>query len=717
MINKINEALYFHKNNQLDKAEKIYLELINNYQENNNSEILGLLGVLYLQKNNFSKAKHYLQNSFRLNENNPSTVNNLGLLEKRNSNYEKAIYYFDLNIKKNNFLDSYINKLNLLFEIKKFSECLNLCIKFLEKFPENSKIKNIKALCFYEIGEIDKSLEAFNSLTEGKNVYLDSFFNFSRILFKIEEFKKSLFYIDQYLFLNQNPEAHIYLHRFNILVKLKRIKDAGTDIVKAYNLDKKNFDIKVSLFNYFFDNKKFNEIINFSKEFIKNENNIDDINYFKLKKIEAQVFLGNWKSNVEDLFNLKNYLISKSCYNPIILSFFFNEPKLLKRYSEEYWKNNIDNKFIYNFNKIKKNNNNKKIKLGFLSGDFRKHAIAYVIKDLFKYFDNSKFDIFAYSTFRNENDDMYDYFEKKIKNFCDISELNNQEILNLLNEHQLDILIDLSGYTKHNKCWIFKFDVAKIKINYLGYPGTMGTNCYDYILVDENVIPPRLSNNFNEKILYLPNTFFPLSVNAIKFSDNKRKDFYLPEKLFLIGSFARIEKIRPDIFDIWMKILEASENTALVLSISDHKVIENIKKYCREKNYQFEKIIFLKKLDNYQDYLARLSQLDLYLDTFPYNSHTQMSEALFQSCVPSIGLTGETYASRVSLSLLKYAGLEDLITYNKDIYFQKILYFINNKSELKLIKNKLVEKNKFLSSKIQDFSNNFQKILIQISKN
>jgi len=102
MINKINEALYFHKNNQLDKAEKIYLELINNYQENNNSEILGLLGVLYLQKDNFSKAKHYLQNSFRLNKNNPSTVNNLGLLEKRNSNYEKAIYYFDLNIKKNN---------------------------------------------------------------------------------------------------------------------------------------------------------------------------------------------------------------------------------------------------------------------------------------------------------------------------------------------------------------------------------------------------------------------------------------------------------------------------------------------------------------------------------------------------------------------------------------------------------------------------------------
>lgn len=715
MIDKIKEALNFHRENKLDKAEKIYLEIIDNEKEIKKSDIFNLLGTLYLQKKDYKKAKDFLEKSFKLNKHNPATINNLGLLEKNNQNLTKAIEYFDININQNNFLDSHINKLNLLYEQKEYQKCLNNSILFLKKFPKDIKIRNILGLCYFETENESKSIEIFSDLVEEKNIYLDSFYNFSIILFKTCNFKKSLAVINQYFFLNKNPAANIYFHRYNILKKLGKFKEAENDIFKAHDLDEENFEIKKSLYEHLYDRKKFKEAIKFCEKVINQEKNKNNIKFFKLKKSEAQIFSCDWIDLPNTLEDFDDYLIKKTPFNPLHLTYISNDPKFLNQYSSVYWNNKTQLKLNINLKKKLNIAKNKKIKVGFLSGDFKSHAVAYLIKDLFNFFNYSQFDVFAYST-HNKEDKMKNYFRNKIKNFFEISEMHPQKVLDLFSSHQLDVLFDLSGYTSFNQHWIFKFNISKIKINYLGYPGTMGSSCYDYILADQNIIPEEYRDFYSEKVIYMKETYQPFSTYFFDFETIKRQHYNLPEDKILLTSFSRFEKIQPYIFNIWMKVISQNANCMLVLNCENNLIISNIKKYCKKNNFDFERIIFIEKIEHKEN-LKRMSLFDLYLDTFPYNSHTTMSDALFQACIPAVTMSGKTFASRVGLSLLKYSGLEELITNNTNEYFSKINHLILNQNIISKYKYHLKLKKINLKSRMKEFTSDLESVISRILKN
>ena len=195
--------------------------------------------------------------------------------------------------------------------------------------------------------------------------------------------------------------------------------------------------------------------------------------------------------------------------------------------------------------------------------------------------------------------------------------------------------------------------------------------------------------------------------------DIRRSEFDLPEDKFILGCFSRIEKILPNIFDIWMKVLIKNKDAKLALCIQDERVKNNIKMYCNKNQFNFSQIIFLNNLDHKEN-LKRISTFDLYLDTFPYNGHTAISDSLFQSCVPTISYTGNSFASRVSYSLLKYLKLENLITYNEDEYFNKIDYYCSNRNELKKIKEYLINFKENNKDRMKKFTKDFEKIIKSI---
>ena len=338
--------------------------------------------------------------------------------------------------------------------------------------------------------------------------------------------------------------------------------------------------------------------------------------------------------------------------------------------------------------------------------------MTHLIKDLFLNFDKSKFEIHGYSLYKR-NDTYRSEVKASFIKFFDLDKLNNQEILDLVLKNDLDVAIDLSGYTKHKKSWLFSFQIAKIKINYLGYPGTMGSHFYDYLIADKYIIPDNYKKFYSEKIIYLPETYQPFSLKSIEKKKFCREDFDLPKNTILIASFSRVEKILPNIFEIWMKIIALFENVKLVLNISDNQTILNIQEFCKLKNFYFDRIIFVKKIEHLE-HLHRLGMFDLYLDTYPYNSHTVLSDALFQATLPAVSLVGNSFQSRVSSSLLHYANLEECITYNYKEYENKIFELIQNNNLLSNLKLKLEKRRSVLSDRMVKFTRDFENTIIDI---
>ena len=708
MNNDIKKAIDFHKIGELDKAEELYLSLID---KKNDSALLNLLGTLYLQKEKYELSKKYLKKSFDIDPTNPSTLNNLGILEKKLKNQIKAAEYFEINIEKNNFLNSWVNKSNILLENKDFKEGLIFSKRAIVNYPKNIKIRSNYAIFLFNCGYKNESLNIYNEFDNEKLHSVDSLINYSNILFQVRDYKNALTVINQLLFIEKKNLNGLILRHQIYKITLDNLR-AEEDILLALTIDKSNLLTNKTLVEFYIDINKHEKAIPYCDLMINAE--MEKIFFFN-KRIICKIYLGMWKGLINDLdiFN-KSLKIDNSFMNPLFIKYLNDDPSMQKKITEEYWINKTKENYLYKVDFNADHHKNKsKIRLGYFSGDFRDHAVFQLIQDLLLNHNKDSFEIFAYSSFKKEGPSRNKIIEY-VDHFFDIDDKSDEDTINLIKSHSLDVAIDLSGHTKYSNSDFFEFDIAKIKINYLGFPGTMGTTKYDFILADKFIIPEQHKSYYTESVIYLPENYQPYSPIPFDF-DIKRSNFDLPNNIFILGCFSRIEKILPNVFDIWMNILKKHKDSYLALCINSDIVKNNINIYCQENEFDFNRIIFLEPIKHIEN-LKRMSTFDLYLDTYPYNGHTGISDSLFQSCVPTISFTGNSFASRVSLSLLNTLNLSKLITSNEKEYFDKIDYFCSNRNELKMIKDYLIDyKSKNLNRMIK-FTEDFENLMLNLIK-
>ena len=710
MNKKLDRAVAFHREGQLLKAESLYLEILEN--DKKNFQVLQLLGTLYLQKNNLKLSEEYLLNSLKQNPGNPGTLNNLGLLKKNTKDFKTALEYFELNIKKNNFLNSWVNKSNILLENEKYNEGLEFSKEAIKIFPENLKIRNNLAIFLFKCGFKNEALKIYREFDLQKLHFKESYINYSNLLIVINKLHKALEVINNFILEDKN-NLEALRQRSLINKLLSNFDKSEEDLLKSIQIDKLNIVSNQMIVKFYIDKKNYEEAIKYCDLMLIEKK---DYNFFFTKKILCKINLGNWIGLKDELkiFN-KDLKYNQSSIDPLSLKYINDDPLFQKKFTQIYWNEKPKNKYLSKItNDHSQKTNNSKIKIGYFSGDFKKHAVFHLVQDLFVNHNKKGFEIYAYSTVNIDGPER----EKIINNtdkFFDIDNSSDEEIVKLIKSHDLDIAIDLSGYTDHNKSHLFEYNIAKIKINYLGFPGTMGTIKYDYILADKNIILSDHLKYYSEKVIYMPETYQPFTPINFEITD-RRSEFDLPDNKFVMGCFSRIEKILPNIFDIWMKILKKYDDVYLALCINKEVVKTNIENYCHQNNFDFKKIIFLNFIEHSEN-LKRISTFDLYLDTFPYNGHTGISDSLFQCCVPTISLTGKSFASRVSLSLLDYGELKKLATYNEKDYFEMIDYYCSNRDDLKKIKKNLIKfKNSNLNRMVK-FTKDFEKILTSIFLN
>lgn len=328
-----------------------------------------------------------------------------------------------------------------------------------------------------------------------------------------------------------------------------------------------------------------------------------------------------------------------------------------------------------------------RIRVGYLSSDFCEHATSYLLAHVLELHDRDRFEIFLYSYGPDDRSPMRRRIEVAAEHFVELREAGALAMAERIRADAIDILVDLKGYTYGSRPEVLGYRAAPIQVNFLGYPGTLGTPLVDYIVTDPVVTPPEAANDYVEKFAYLPDCYQPNDRKRPIGPPVARAECGLPDGGFVFCCFNNTYKITPAMFDVWCRLLGEVEGSVLWLLDANLQARDNLRAEARARGVDPERLVFAPKLPLAQ-HLARLANADLVLDTLPYNAHTTASDALWAG-VPIVTCPGETFASRVAASLLHAAESPELVAGSIEEYASIALRLAREPSALAALKERL----------------------------
>ena len=321
-----------------------------------------------------------------------------------------------------------------------------------------------------------------------------------------------------------------------------------------------------------------------------------------------------------------------------------------------------------------KTKKNRIINLGFISSDIRSnHSVTYFLRSVISVYDNEKFNIQLYHN-HNKDDDVTREFEKYVSKTIHIDKLSDKEVINIIRKNEVDIIIDLNGFSGNHRLNLFKNRLAPIQILWCGYTNTTGLDEMDYLIVDKNQINPNEEMFYSEKIIYLPNIWNCHSGYNFKRSENEMP--FKKNEFITFGSFNNFLKINDEVIEVWASILKEVKNSRLILKTST-AISLDIYKRKFEKYGLLDSVVFLNFSKNFNDHLNKYKLIDISLDTFPWNGVTTTYESIWMN-VPVIVMDGNNFSSRCGSSINKNLNLTDLIASNKMDYINKAVSLAQN---------------------------------------
>ncbi|TSE35703.1 TPR repeat-containing protein YrrB [Tepidimonas fonticaldi] len=308
-----------------------------------------------------------------------------------------------------------------------------------------------------------------------------------------------------------------------------------------------------------------------------------------------------------------------------------------------------------------------RIRVGYFSADFHQHATMVLMAELFELHDRQRFEWYAFSFGPRTGDAMQQRAQAAFDRFIDVRDMSPLEIARLARELEIDIAVDLKGHTQDARTAIFAYRAAPIQVNYIGYPGTMAAEYYDYIVADPVVIPDELRRYYSEKVVRLPHSY-QVNDRARRIADRvfTRAECGLPDEGVVYCCFNAVYKITPDVFACWMRILQAVPGSVLWLYEGNRWAPDNLRKEAARHGVDPQRLVFAPNMPN-AEHLARVRLADLFLDTLPYNAHTTASDALWAG-LPVLTRIGQSFAARVAASLLTAVGMPELIVRTPEAY-------------------------------------------------
>jgi protein O-GlcNAc transferase len=330
----------------------------------------------------------------------------------------------------------------------------------------------------------------------------------------------------------------------------------------------------------------------------------------------------------------------------------------------------------------------RRIRIGYVSGEFREQATAHLMAGLYESHDRERFEVIAIDNGAPDGSAMRRRLEKAFDQFIPIAKLSDAAAAAAVRTAGVDILINLNGYFGAPRMSLFARRPAPVQVNYLGFPATLGASCMDYILADHIVIPEADRRYYTEAVVYLPDSYQANdSRRVIEKGPLTRAEQGLPTDAFVFCNFNQAYKLAPDIFAVWMQLLARIEGSVLWLLDGGPLFRTNLRRAAQQHGIAGDRLVFAAPLPP-GEHLARLGLANLALDTLPYNSHTTGSDALWAG-VPLLTSRGTSFPGRVGASLLTAAGLPELVSETLAEYEAMALHLATNTSALATLKEKL----------------------------
>jgi predicted O-linked N-acetylglucosamine transferase (SPINDLY family) len=650
----------------------------------NDASIQYNLAKALADSGNDKDALSHHKKAVSLAPNNPEAWLNYGKTASNLGQHEDALVWYGntLNLRPD-YAEAWSNKGNVLQDLKRFEEALTHYDQALSLRPHYAEAWSNKGNALHRLKRYDEAITHYDKAISLNPSYAEAWSNKGFTLYELRRYEEAITHYNQTLSLNPNY-TEAWSNKGIALYKLERYEEAITHYDKAISLNPSYAEAWSNKGVALNELKCYDEAITHYDQALSLKSDIDWL-YGDL--VHAQMKICSW----QDLKNSFAVLAEKVMANekvsqPFTLLALNDDVLLHKKCSEILVQDRFSSHLA--LGPIPKYPKKEKIRIGYFSADFYNHATGYLIAELFELHEKSQFELVGISFGPITNDEMRLRLENSFDLFIDVSNKSDVEITQLSRSLNIDIAVDMKGFTQHSRARIFAYRAAPIQVNYLGYPGTMGAQYIDYIIADKTLIPQSHQQFYTEKVVTLPNSY---QVNDRKriISDRQfnKQELGLPERGFVFCCFNNNHKILPKTFDSWMRILKAVEGSVLWLLTDNPSVEPNLKKYAQQHGIDGTRLVFAERMP-LSEHLARHALADLFIDTAPYNAHTTASDALWAG-LPVLTLPGQSFASRVAASLLNAIGLPELITNSQEEYEALAIELAMSPQKLATIKLKL----------------------------
>lgn len=659
LIAKTKLAKAYKLNEQYDKARKLIVQVLK--KQSQNASALSILGQLEQQDEKTAEAHEIFLKVIELMPKNAAAHNNAGSTAFILKDYQESIQHFEEALKIKSNWSMPIREMarcyDRLGDAKKSLQLLKQAIKIAPKDIENYKYLT----AFYRTqGNHKQAIEVGKHLLKIDPKNSEAYFNIGSSMTQLGITDACLPYFEKAFELDPTAQAAYAIG--NVHKTAKEIEKANEWFKKTIELDETYYTGTYQL-------------------------------------IANRAANCDWSQRPEDqqliLETLQKHLDSENTNLPIptlYFNYFDISMQWHKAYNIHYAKTSEQQgkQFLKQFPIQHEIKAKKRLKIAYISPDFRNHPVGRLVANLFQHHDRKQFDLYGYSLAVAKEDDPYrPKIEAGFDHFRELCFLPTVQAAQQIRQDGIDILIDLGGHTAHTRPDLLAMQPAPIQAHMIGYPNTMGATYMQYILADKYLVPEHVFEHYTEKVVHLPSSFLG-TAPQIPTIELTRSEVNLPEEGIVFVAFNRPSKIEPAIFQAWMNILRAVEGSVLWLSDFKEKARQNLQTAAKKAGIDPQRILF-SEWQPYGKYLKSHQLCDLFLDTWHYSAGSTAIAALGAG-LPVLTIVADNNASRMGASIVAATGQTDLICESLKEYEQKAIHLAQNPNQLQEYKQQLKSK-------------------------
>lgn len=685
-----------------------------------NADAHYLMGVIATRSNRYQDAAKHIAESLRLNPANPAGHSNLGVIFKREGRLEEAIACFQRAIGQNpGYVEAHHNLGNALHEGGRAHEALASFDRALALRADFAASHNSRGNVLATLERHEEALLGFDRAIAVQPGYAEAFSNKSNSLLALHRPEESLACADQSIALNPDS-AKAHNNRGNALAHLRRHGEALESFRLAIHADPKDARAHANCAGVLLETMRFEEAAQHCATALTLDPVLLEAHDTAAQAATGRKRHGEAATHYARLFDLapdypfvKGNLLharmlccdwtgfdglraaiaadlrqGRPAAEPFGYQGVADSEADLLSCAQIYCGHDFVPRPPMAMPAAAAGDG--RIVVGYLCGEFRSHATTILMCGVYELHDRSRFRLVA---FDNGGDDGSDYRRRVVAAFdevVEIASLGDAEAAAAIQARGVDVLVNLNGYYGEGRNGVFALRPSPVQVNYLGFPGTLGTPCMDYLIADSTVIPATSREFYVERIVSLPDCYQPNDRSReIAPAGITRAECGLPDDAFVFCNFNNNYKLTPQVFDGWMRILAQLPASVLWLLQDNHEAADNLRRSAQERGIAGDRLVFAPRLPP-KEHLARHALADLFLDTLPYNAHTTASDALWAG-LPLLTRVGGTFPGRVAASMLRAVGLPELVTGSEQEYEALALSLARDPPRLSALRATLME--------------------------